>query len=65
MTITCAASTCFLLPVSHAANLLIMGPGGYRPVDYFRSGLPLLLIVLAVTLFVVPVGLPRFGSDLG
>jgi di/tricarboxylate transporter len=31
----------FLSPLGHPANLLVMGPGGYRPRDYVRLGLPL------------------------
>ncbi len=39
------ASTGFLSPVSHPANLLVMGPGGYHFSDYARLGFPLVLIV--------------------
>jgi len=42
-----AASMAFLTPISHQANMLVMGPGGYRFTDYTRSGLPLSLLALA------------------
>jgi di/tricarboxylate transporter len=43
-----AASCAFLTPIGHKNNTLIMGPGGYAFADYWRMGLPLELIVLAV-----------------
>jgi di/tricarboxylate transporter len=58
MTVAMAASASFLSPVAHPANLLIMGPGGYRFVDYIRVGLPLTLVVLAVLLLTLPVFWP-------
>ena len=43
------AGTCGLLtPIGHKNNAIIMGPGGYRFSDYWRLGLPLELIVIAV-----------------
>lgn len=43
-----AASCAFLTPIGHKNNTLVMGPGGYGFGDYWRMGLPLELIVLAV-----------------
>jgi di/tricarboxylate transporter len=54
MTIAISASASFLSPVGHAATLLVMGPGGYRFSDYFKVGLPLALIVWAVTMLMMP-----------
>ncbi len=45
---TLAASIAFLTPFSHKVNLLVMGPGGYKPKDYFKVGLPLTIITLLV-----------------
>ena len=53
-----AASASFASPVSHPANVLVMGPGGYRFTDYLRVGLPLTAVVFAVVMFVVPVFWP-------
>jgi di/tricarboxylate transporter len=58
MTVAVSASAAFLSPVGHSANLLIMGPGGYRFSDYIKVGLPLTLLVLGVALLVVPVFWP-------
>jgi di/tricarboxylate transporter len=55
MGVALATSTAFLTPVSHPANLLVMGPGGYRFADYARVGLPLTLVVLLVVLIALPV----------
>lgn len=48
MGVAIAASCAFLTPIGHKNNTLIMGPGGFRFSDYWRMGLPLELIVLAV-----------------
>jgi di/tricarboxylate transporter len=48
MAVAVAASCAFLTPIGHKNNTLILGPGGYRFGDYWRMGLPLELIVLAV-----------------
>jgi len=54
MAVAIAASASFLSPVGHPANVLIMGPGGYRIKDYMRVGAPLTLLVLIVSLLVLP-----------
>jgi di/tricarboxylate transporter len=43
------AATCGLLtPIGHKNNAIVMGPGGYRFSDYWRLGLPLELLIIAV-----------------
>ena len=49
MGVAVAASCAFLTPIGHKNNTLIMGPGGYRFGDYWRMGLPLELLVIAVS----------------
>ena len=58
MAVAMAASSCFHSPVSHPANILIMGPGGYRYTDYIRVGLPLTLVVLVALLLTLPIFWP-------
>jgi di/tricarboxylate transporter len=58
MTVAIAASAAFLSPVGHPANLLVMGPGGYRFSDYIKLGLPLTLVILVVAVLVIPVFWP-------
>jgi di/tricarboxylate transporter len=48
MGVAVAASCAFLTPIGHKNNTLIMGPGGYRFGDYWRMGLPLEAIIIAV-----------------
>jgi len=58
MAVAISASAAFLSPVGHPANVLIMGPGGYRFSDYTKVGLPLTLVVLLVVLIVMPIFWP-------
>jgi di/tricarboxylate transporter len=58
MGIAIAASASFMSPISHPANILVMGPGGYRFSDYIKIGLPLTLIVLLIVLLILPVFWP-------
>ena len=48
MGVAVAASCAFLTPIGHKNNTLIMGPGGYRFGDYWRMGLPLEILIIAV-----------------
>lgn len=50
MAVAVAASSAFLTPIGHKNNTLILGPGGYRFGDYWRMGLPLELLVIAVSI---------------
>jgi len=58
MAVAVSASAAFLSPVGHSANILVMGPGGYRFVDYIKVGIPLTLVVLVVVLLVLPIFWP-------
>ncbi|MFZ0107079.1 MAG: SLC13 family permease, partial [Thiobacillus sp.] len=58
MAIAIAAAASFASPVAHAANVLVMGPGGYRFVDYVKVGVPLTLIVFAVAMLMLPLVWP-------
>jgi di/tricarboxylate transporter len=48
MAVAVAASCAFLTPIGHKNNTLILGPGGYRFGDYWRMGLPLEVLIVAV-----------------
>ena len=58
MTVALSASASFMSPVAHPANILVMGPGGYRFIDYIKVGLPLTLVCLATALLVLPIVWP-------
>lgn len=49
MGVAVAASCAFLTPIGHQNNTIIMGPGGYRFGDYWRMGLPLEILIVAVS----------------
>ncbi len=49
MAVAVAASCAFLTPIGHKNNTLIMGPGGYRFGDYWRMGLPLEILIVAIS----------------
>lgn len=50
MAVAVAASCAFLTPIGHKNNTLILGPGGYRFGDYWRTGLPLEILIVAVSI---------------
>ena len=58
MGVSLAASAAFMTPFSHKANLLVMGAGGYRTMDYVRVGTPLTVAVLGIVVALVPVFFP-------
>jgi len=51
-------AACFMTPVSHPANLLVMSPGGYRFTDYLKNGIPIAILVLLVSLLLIPLIFP-------
>ncbi|MCU0278451.1 MAG: SLC13 family permease [Candidatus Nanopelagicales bacterium] len=55
MSVCVAAAVAFLTPVATPANMIIMGPAGYRFGDYWRLGLPLVGLFAVVGIFLVPV----------
>ena len=54
MSVCVAAAAAFLTPVATPANMMVMGPGGYRFGDYWRLGLVLVLLFFVVSVGLVP-----------
>ena len=52
--IAIGASASFLTPIGYQTNTMVYGPGGYRFGDYARLGLPLTLLVVVLTTWIVP-----------
>lgn len=50
MAVAVGASCAFLTPIGHQNNTLIMGPGGFQFGDYWRLGLLIELLVVAVSI---------------
>jgi di/tricarboxylate transporter len=55
MAVAVASAAAFLTPVATPANLMVMGPGGYRFGDYWKLGLPMLVLFGLVAVLLVPV----------
>jgi len=58
MAVAVAASGGSLNPVSHPANSLVMGPGGYRFGDFLKVGIPLIGLTLVIALILLPLVWP-------
>jgi di/tricarboxylate transporter len=54
MGVAVAAAASFLTPIATPANMMVMGPGGYRFSDYWRFGLPMLALFALVGILLVP-----------
>ena len=50
MAVAIGGSSAFLTPIGHQSNTLVMGPGGYKFSDYWKMGLPLEILIVAVGL---------------
>lgn len=50
--VTVGSAASFLTPIGYQTNLMVMAAGGYRYTDYTRAGLPVSLLVMAVTVTV-------------
>jgi di/tricarboxylate transporter len=53
-----AASSGFATPIGYQTHMMVYGPGGYRFVDFVRFGLPLDILVWAVSVAVIPLVWP-------
>ena len=54
MSVVVAAAAAFLTPIATPANMMVLGPGGYRFGDYWRLGLVMLALFFAVAVGLVP-----------
>ena len=50
MVVAVGASCAFLTPIGHQCNTVVMGPGSYKFTDYWRLGLPLDILIIAVSI---------------
>ena len=50
MAVAIGGSAAFLSPIGHQSNTIVMGPGGYQFSDYFKMGLPLVVVIVAVAI---------------
>ena len=60
MAIAMAASCAFATPVGTPPNTLVLGPGGYKFMDYVKAGTGLVIVSFIVCLIVIPIAWPFF-----
>lgn len=58
MAVAMAASSAFLTPIATPVNTIVLAAGGYRFFDFFKIGLPLLLLMLGLSVLLLPVFFP-------
>lgn len=58
MGIAIGASTTFLTPIGHQANVLVYGVGNYKFSDFARTGLLLNLLIFAIAMVLIPIVWP-------
>jgi di/tricarboxylate transporter len=58
MLIAVAGAASFLTPIATPANMMVMGPGGYRFGDYWKLGLPVMALWLVVAVGIIPLVWP-------
>lgn len=61
MMVAVAGAASFLTPIATPANMMVMGPGGYRFGDYWRFGLVVMAGWFAVAMALIPVVWPLHG----
>lgn len=54
LTVIFAANCSFATPIAYQTNLLVMGPGHYRFVDFVRAGAPLVFVLWVVFTITAP-----------
>lgn len=60
MAVAIGGSCAFLTPIGHQSNTLVMGPGGYKFSDYWRMGLPLEIVIVALAVPLLMVFWPLY-----
>ena len=62
MAIAVSASCAFATPVGTPPNTLVLGPGGYKFMDYVKAGTGLVVVCFIVSLVVIPMVWPFFPA---
>ena len=60
MSITIGIACAYATPVGTPPNTLVLGPGGYRFMDYVKVGTPLIFVSFIVSMIVIPIVWPFF-----
>ena len=62
MAVSVASSCAFATPIGTPPNTLVLGPGGYRFVDYVKVGTGLVIVCFIVSMIVIPLAWPFAGK---
>ena len=60
MAIAVAASCAFATPVGTPPNTLVLGPGGYKFMDYVKAGTGLVIVSFVISIVLIPMFWPFF-----
>ncbi len=60
MAIAVAASCAFATPVGTPPNTLVLGPGGYKFMDYVKAGTGLVVLCFIVSIIIIPMVWPFY-----
>ena len=60
MAIAVAASCAFATPVGTPPNTLVLGPGGYKFMDYVKAGTGLVIVSFLISIVLIPMFWPFF-----
>ena len=53
-------SCAYATPIGMPANTMVVGAGNYKFMDYVKSGLPLIVIALIVSMIILPIAFPFY-----
>jgi anion transporter len=53
-------SCAYATPIGMPANTMVVGAGGYKFMDYVKSGLPLIIIATVVSMIILPIAFPFY-----
>lgn len=53
-------SCAYATPIGMPANTMVVGAGGYRFIDYVKSGMPLIIIANVISMIILPIAFPFY-----
>lgn len=53
-------SCAYVTPIGMPANTMVVGAGNYKFIDYAKSGLPLIVIAMVISMIILPIAFPFY-----